>query len=351
MKKIVILIFSIVLLVGLGFWAYNLIQNKGTSVESGLFDFAISDTSTVDRIIITDLNSNSFEIKRNGVEWTDKDGKCIIQENAQNILFVIKNIEFKGYLPEKSIKQTINRMAAMALKVEIFQKGSWAKTWYIGTASQDHYGQIMLLDSDESGKSDHPVLMKVKGINGIIEPNFYCDPRKWACTGIFALSVDQIKKVEIQNFRDPARSFSVAKFGSTFDIKQNGLRLPMIDTIKAYRYLQGFKKVNFYLPNYVLSKKQVDSVIQSEPFGAMKVLETNGTSTLLKFFSIQGEESFNSEYGEVTNMDLNNFWCLLPTQQLVKCQFFVFDPLTRGDIYFSFDQSKFKKPSVSTKEK
>ncbi len=347
MKKTITLVFAVALVGALSYWAYNLIQNKGTSVETSLFDFAIADTASVDKIIITDLNSNSFEIKREGNTWTDKDGGCIIQENAQNILYVIKNIEFKGYLPEKSIQQTINRMSAMAMKVDIFQNGNWSKSWYIGTASQDHYGQIMLLDSDESGKSDQPVLMKVKGLNGIIEPNFYSDPRKWRCTNIFALSVDKIKRVEINNYRDPERSFSIDKNGSSFTVMQRGKRLPTLDTIKAYRYLQGFKKVNYYLPNYVLSEKQVDSVIQSKPFGSMKLTEANGKSTFLKFFPILGEESFDGEYGEVTNMDLNNFWCLLPGKELVKCQFFVFDPLTRGDIYFPFDESKFKKPTAT----
>jgi hypothetical protein len=343
MKKIIIIVLGLGVLTGLGFWTKSLIENKGKSVETSLFNFAIEDTASVDRIVMTDLNSNSYEIIRDGKVWTNKDGDCILQENVQNILHAIKNIEFKGYLPENSIKKTINQMSAIALKVEIYQKGSWSKTWYIGTASQDHYGQIMLLDSREDGKSDQPVLMKIKGVNGIIEPNFIVDPRKWMCTNIFALSIDQIKKVEVKNYEDPWRSFSISKEKSNFEVKQNGMRLPEIDTLKAYRYLQSFKKVNFYLPNYVLNQKQVDSVLHSKPFGSMKVTETNGKVSELKFFGIQGEETFNGEYGEVTNMDLNNFWCLLPNKQLVKCQFFVFDPLTRGDIYFPFDSSKYIK--------
>ena len=149
MKKIVLLLVSLILLAGLGYWVVDLINNKGKSVKTGFFNFAIEDTASVDKIIITDFNSNTFELKRDGIKWTDKDGGCIIQENVQNIMTVLKNIEFKGYLPEKSIQPTINRMAAAAMKVEIFQNGSWTKTWYIGTSAQDHYGQIMLLDSDE----------------------------------------------------------------------------------------------------------------------------------------------------------------------------------------------------------
>jgi hypothetical protein len=346
MKKIILIVLGLALLAGLGLWSNNLIENKGKSLETGLFNFAIEDTASIDKIIITDLNSNSYEVLRNGNSWTDKDGACILQENVQNILNVAKNIEFKGYLPENAVKKTINQMSAIALKVDFYQNGSWSKSWYIGTASQDHYGQIMLLDSRQDGKSDQPVLMKVKGVNGIIEPNFIVDPRKWICTNIFALSVDEIKRVEVINYKDPARSFSIDKNKSSFEVKQNGFRLPAIDTLKAYRYLQNFKKVNFYIPNFMLSDKQVDSVKHSKPFGSLKVTETNNKTTLLKFFSIQGAETFDSEFGEVTNMDLNNFWCLLPSQQLVKCQFYVFDPLTRGDIYFPFDTRNYKKGAI-----
>lgn len=345
MKKIILLVLALCILVGLGYWVVDLIGSKGKSTNTEFFNFAIEDTASVDKIIITDFNSNSFELKRDGIKWTDKDGGCIVQENVQNIMTVLKNIEFKGYLPENSMKPTINRMAAASMKVEIFQNGSWTKTWYIGTATQDHYGQIMLLDSDEFGKSDQPVLMKVKGVNGIIEPNFYADPRKWMCTGIFALSIDKIKKVEIKNYQDPGRSFSVAKNGSSFEVKQNGATLPAIDTLKAFRYLNSYKKVNFFLPNYVLNQKQVDSVLQTKPFGSLKLTEINGKSTYLKFFKIIGEEVFDNEFGEVTNTDLNNFWCLLPNKQLVKCQYFVFDPLMRGDIYFPFDLSKYQRKS------
>ena len=35
-------------------------------------------------------------------------------------------------------------------------------------------------------------------------------------------------------------------------------------------------------------------------------------------------------YGRVRN----NFWCILPNGQLVKCQYFVFNPLLLGHVYF-----------------
>jgi hypothetical protein len=34
---------------------------------------------------------------------------------------------------------------------------------------------------------------------------------------------------------------------------------------------------------------------------------------------------------------MNKFWCELPTGELVKCQYFVFNPLILGHIYFPMD--------------
>jgi hypothetical protein len=79
-------------------------------------------------------------------------------------------------------------------KVEIFQNGEWAKTWYVGFSTQDHYGTYMLLETPDE-KSDLPVIMKVKGLAGIIDPRFFADKRKWVCTNIFNLSLDEISEL------------------------------------------------------------------------------------------------------------------------------------------------------------
>ena len=56
----------------------------------------------------------------------------------------------------------------------------------------------MLLEDSENGKSDIPVMMKIKGFNGIIEPRFFADARQWACTNIFSLSAQQIDEVSAE---------------------------------------------------------------------------------------------------------------------------------------------------------
>ncbi|MEJ6582567.1 MAG: hypothetical protein QNL61_09725 [Crocinitomicaceae bacterium] len=343
MKKIITLVLALAVIIGLSFYVYNLNKNAGTSDEQlSLIEFAIEDVTTVDKVIISDAFGRTFEIIKNGDEWTDKDGNCVIQESARLILEAFKNIEFKGYLADNSITQFTKIITTQHTKVEIFQNGEWTKTWYIGPPAQDHYGQVMLIDSKEGGKSDAPVLMKIKGMNGIIEPRFFADARKWECTNIFSIPLNELAKVEVKFNDEPERSFSVTKSGSDMKVYQQGKLLNNVDTSMIFRYLNNYQKIHFDIPNYVLNEKQIDSLKATTPFCVLKVKETNGKSTKLKFYRIMLQVQVDQGITEYSDKDRDRFWCELPTGEIVKCQYFVFNPLILGHIYFPMDISMLK---------
>lgn len=333
MKKIIILVLALGLIGFLTWYTFGLMKTEGKS-DKELIEFSIEDTLSVDKIIITDAFSNSIEIIRDGKTWTDIEGACIAQTNVNFILETFKNIEFKGYLSDNSHSQFTKLMSSQHTKVEIFQNGEWTKTWFIGPSAADHYGQIMLLDSKEGGKSDKPVMMKVKSENGIIEPRFFADKRKWMCTNIFAVPLERISKVEVKFLQEPIRSFSVTKKGNTLNVYQQDRKLNNVDPKKMYLYLQNYKKIHFDIANYELSEKQIDSMKRTTPFSTITLNETTGKQTKLKCFRIKSVEEQRNEFGNVVNVDMNKFWCQLPNGQVVKCQYFVFNPLLLGHIYF-----------------
>lgn len=341
-KKSIILILLLVLLGGLTYWAVNLKSNADRS-DTELFNFAIADTTSIDRIVITEPSGLTFEAIRKGDAWTDKAGNCIIQDHIYSIMDAVKNIEFKGYVSENAKTNYVKLLSSQSKTVKFYQNGEWSKTWYLGTPTPDHYAQVMLVDSEEEGKSDLPVLMKIKGFNGFIDPRFFADPRKWQCTDIFSLAVNEIQSVQYVNFEDPGRTFSVQRDGFQFKVYQDGSELPLTDTTKVFNYLSRFKKINFELPNYVLTPFQIDSMKQTTPFAQLTVTERNDQANTLKFYRIQGPETFNNEFSEMVNYDMNKFWCELPSGEIVKCQYFVFDPLFRGDLYFPMDETRFVK--------
>jgi hypothetical protein len=333
LKQVFILLFSILTVSGLAWYTFYII-NTNNKAAGELIDFAIADTSSITKIKITDPYSRSIELIRQNKTWTDGKGGCITQGLVHNILDVAKNIEFKGYLPQKSHKTFKEKMSSYHTKVEFFVKNKWYKTWYIGPSAQDHYGQIMLVDGKESGKSASPVMMKIKGVHGIIEPNFFADSRQWICTNIFAVSMENIQEVDIVNHEDEGRSFRIEKTNVGHMVSQNGKPLAYVDTANLYRYMHNYKKIHFDGPNYEYTPEQVDSLKNTEPFCELKLKETNGNSTLLKLFRIQSEDAQRNEFGELVNMDMNKLWCELPDGSIVKCQYHVFNPLLFGHIYF-----------------
>jgi hypothetical protein len=336
MRKLIVLIAFLILVITLGFYAKSLVENQGKS-DTELIEFAVKDTSSVDKIIISDAYSNTIELVRSEKKWTDASGECVTQENVHFILDALKNIEFKAYLAKEAQANFNKKLVTQHTKVEIFQNGEWVKTWYIGPPSQDHYGQIMLLDSKEAGKSDIPVMMSIRGVKGIIEPRFFADKRSWKCTNIFAVPLEKIAKVDVKIMTDPRLSFSVTKVGSILSVFQAGKKLVNADNSMTFRYLQNYKKIHYDLANFELSKRQVDSVKHTKPFSTISLYETTGKKTHLRLFTLKSNETSKNEYGEVLNIDLNKFWCELPNGELVKCQYFVFDPLLKGHLYFPFD--------------
>jgi hypothetical protein len=336
MRKLIVLIAFLILVITLGFYAKSLVENQGKS-DTELIEFAVKDTSSVDKIIISDAYSNTIELVRSEKKWTDASGECVTQENVHFILDALKNIEFKAYLAKEAQANFNKKLVTQHTKVEIFQNGEWVKTWYIGPPSQDHYGQIMLLDSKEAGKSDIPVMMSIRGVKGIIEPRFFADKRSWKCTNIFAVPLEKIAKVDVKIMTDPRLSFSVTKVGSILSVFQAGKKLENADNSMTFRYLQNYKKIHYDLANFELSKRQVDSVKHTKPFSTISLYETTGKKTHLRLFTLKSNETSKNEYGEILNIDLNKFWCELPNGELVKCQYFVFDPLLKGHLYFPFD--------------
>jgi hypothetical protein len=103
------------------------------------------------------------------------------------------------------------------------------------------------------------------------------------------------------------------------------------------RYLNNYKKIHYEFVNYELSEKQVDSIKRTKPFCVLTLKETTGKSNMLKMYRMKGDGEVEvNDFGDSVDFDANRFWCVLPSGDIVKCQYFVFNPLIMGHIYFAY---------------
>jgi hypothetical protein len=173
MKKIIVLSFGIILIAVLAFYAIELAQQDRLSDNTSLIDFAIQDTTSVDKIEIYDsfLNQEFTLLRGKDGVWTDKDGNCVQQGIVNTMLETFHKVTFKGYVPEGAMENMKKLLMAKHKRVAIYQNGKWVKTWYVGHPNQEHSATHMLLET-KGKRSDNPVLMSMLGFYGILEPRF-----------------------------------------------------------------------------------------------------------------------------------------------------------------------------------
>lgn len=342
MKKKIALFVGILVVIALGWYSVTLMKGRGHSDERFEKEqFAIKDTASIDRIIIRESNGMQFEVIRKGKTWVSAKGECIQVLLVNNILDAAYNVRFKGYVQENAKKNVTNRMASIGTTVQFFVNGEWDRTWYVGSSTPDHMGTYMLLESEEFGKSEDPVIAELENMVGIIGPRFFAEPRKWACTQVFNYEISEISSVDVKFPGKSQNNFSVEAKGSGFVVKNNGKPLQGLNDGFVTKYLSSFSQVNYELPNYELTNRQIDSLKASTPFCIMRVKSKMGKNEQLKMYrrkSDDGEEKIGNFGESFGRYDANRFWCLLPSGELVKCQYFVFDKIMRGDIYFGFNR-------------
>ena len=140
----------------------NLAQIEGT-------DFAIADTSTVDKIFIADMDGGQVTLTRptQGSLW-DVNGQFKAREDAVNLLLkTFLRARVQGPVAEAAQPNVIRLLSARGKKVEIYQGGDApTKTWYVGTATPSHTGTYMVLETPE-GRGCLTLCRAHGGIHGI----------------------------------------------------------------------------------------------------------------------------------------------------------------------------------------
>lgn len=330
MKRILILIVGLGVVIALTFYAMQLSQTSGVSDKS-LISFAIQDTASVDKIRIYDnYYDRSFTVVRNekGL-WEDKDGNCVQQQIVGMMLETMNKITLKGYVPKSAMGNMKKQMMSRNKEVKIFQNGEWVKTWFVGHPTQDHQGTHMLLETPEK-KSDNPVIMGMKGFYGILDPRFFTDPRKFACTELFSLKREKIKTVEVTNRVIPKESFKIAKKGSSYIVYSNGQQLENVNQDNLLFYLNGFEDIHYNQANYTLSPEDIKKMKQELPDYELKIESTDNTSYQLDFYRRLDPE-YNSD---TTVYDKDYLWGVKEDGEVVRMQYYTVGPLIEGQMVF-----------------
>ncbi len=322
---------------------YLLLSRSKNTLKKEMRDFAVEDTASITKIFMADKANHQVTLARtDSGYWMVNHQFQVRPQGISMLLKTVSKVTVMEPVPKASRNTVIKRLAASAVKVEVYQKKyrinlfgkirlfpheKRTKVYYVGSATQDNMGTYMLLEG-----SDIPCITFIPGFKGYLSVRYSPRMEDWRTHAIFNTPITQIKSVKIDFVEVPGFSYEVSKATErTFELKSiyTGKVIPDYDTLKMLEFLASFASVNFEVVVTGFSKSTVDSIIHSRPFHVITLTETSGKSQVVKTFHRKNPGDSMDESGNYVPWDRDRMYALINEgKDLVLVQFFVFDNIT-----------------------
>ncbi|MEN8928401.1 MAG: hypothetical protein ABF242_08315 [Flavobacteriales bacterium] len=304
-------------------------QDEAQGGTKAMSDFAIENTENIDKIVITESNRNKAELElKNGV-WMLNDKFRARPENVKLLLKTFRNVKVQTSVSADMKKSIVVNMASRFKKVDIYENGGLLKTYYVGSATRDHYGTYMLLEKG-GVKSSEPYVMHIPGFNGYLESRFYTNENDWKYSGVFDYDPLEISSIKVTHNQDLASSYLITQKDKKVILSSiDGKPLENVDNALVENYTLIYEKI-FFNRIADFSPEQVDSVKAIEPLYTVSVTDMEGVTKTVNFLRKKRDvEAFNEITGEPIIYDENYLLGYYPESKDI----FVFQFFNLGNIF------------------
>ncbi|MFN8700430.1 MAG: hypothetical protein ACK500_00465 [Flavobacteriales bacterium] len=340
MKKNVWLLLVLVALGALAWWMYQR-NSSSTLADQPLSDFAIEDTAAVNKIFIVDHQGQTALLERvPGERLWNLNGKYKARHDAVNlILETLNRLRVRGNVPLKGQENMLRVLASSGKKVEVYQGGDKpSKIYYVGPATPDHVGTIMLLEIPGLGRSSEPYITHLEGFTGFLTPRFFANEMEWRYTGIFEYPKLDFKQVDVVFHGSAENSFSV-KYNGGNDISLYAGRDPIsgafrkkveqFDSTRVRDFLLLFKKVHIESYNTYLKPTAEDSIRKTIPLFTITLRDANDKAHAVDLYAKKGKEPRLNALGVMSPWDPEYYWARTEENYMGLAQMYVFDPVVQ----------------------
>lgn len=303
MKKNLWLLLGLALVATVVAWFY--FNKSSKTYQDTDMDFSVSDTASIDKIVIADTDGKKVVLKRQqGEDWSLNDSMLARPELTQLILRVFKDVIVQSKVASSAKAFTIKRLASIHKRVEIYQDGNSTPTkiWYVGDPTQSHFGTNVLLETPGDGKAEDPYIVEVPWHKGFITPMFQADQAEWMQTRVFVYPELNFKKIKVTHFEEPDKSFEIDLTDGKYAVKdvKNNRFISSYDTLMVKDYIVGFRKIYYEARDKYLTPFQADSMRQSTPLYKIAVTENDGKVNEITIYR-KFEQHRDTDEGYVPN--------------------------------------------------
>lgn len=244
-------------------------------------DFAISDTSSIQKIFLADKGNRSVILERKSPGQWFVNGKYPVRPDAiQLLLQTMHDLHVNRPVSMEGHNNVVQDMAGNAIKVQVMGKeGDAIKTYYIGGVAKDYQGNYYLMEGAEQ-----PYIVDIPGFDGYLSVRYILDEMDWRDRRVMALQPSDIARISVQYLDERASaSYAVTqKDLDHFTVEtplKPGVQLPG-STKNCFILFEQFKAFNGI--NYARNRPLDDSAKVRPPFAILKVEAKNKAIYTLK---------------------------------------------------------------------
>src|SRR6185369_14519793 len=147
------------------------------------------------------------------------------------------------------------------------------KVYYVGGSTADILGTFMMLEN-----SALPFVMEIPGFQGYLTPRYSPHEEDWRDRVVFDYQPEEIKKISVNYFQIPSKSFSIERAGNQYKVSSpgSGRSIIHVDTIVLQQYLSHFKYLCFENWDTYFTFSQRDSLKTTIPVSTISITDMAG---------------------------------------------------------------------------
>jgi hypothetical protein len=196
----IVLLFALLVVTGVLYY-----QRGGSgSIKSELKSFAVEDTASIDKIVLSDKQGRVLTLSKKNKAWFANDSIAVRRDMVKILLETIKRVEVKAPVNKAMRPNLMKQLATGAIQVEVYTDGDLERKYFVGGPTMDGYGTFMLLDG-----ADDPFITHIPGFEGYLTVRFNTNALVWRDREIFRYAPQDIKILRIEYPQNKQSSFTL----------------------------------------------------------------------------------------------------------------------------------------------
>ncbi len=304
-------------------------RGKGTYRKADR-DFAVRDTSAVNTVEIS-RESDTLILAREGSSWRVNGIYAARAERMKGLMILLSRLEVRAPAPKSGRERIAASLAAKGKNVHILLDGGTGKSYRIYYDSTDDASYMQM------ARSEIPFAMDVRGYRERnLDELYVLDARYWRDNTILDFLPEQIKRVSLENMREPSSSFHLDRDESgSFMLARRILpgSWTVPDRERLAQYLHYFSNVRFESFTGMQQLSREGKSVGEEPEFILTLVSTDMHRVRIEIFTLYSDDG---EGGRVE--DLNRVVARAgKMNESVILKYVEIDPLLKPYSYFLGD--------------